>query len=185
MTFFDDLIKKIDDVVDVVDRFVCRDGPNDFIPKYQPASERTKRKIEKIADDISPIIGDIIKKINNFDSTIQNGKDSIDVTKRLSRVLSEEEYRFQLGDHLVVQRSIYTHHGVYIGEGEVIHYADSGVEKVPLQTFSNGAKIFRKSSYKRHSPGTIVYRAYSRLNEDQYNLLTNNCEHFVEWCRSG
>ena len=25
-------------------------------------------------------------------------------------------------------------------------------------------------------------RARSRLGEDRYRLLTNNCEHFCEWC---
>jgi len=27
-----------------------------------------------------------------------------------------------------------------------------------------------------------VRRARSRLGEKRYRLLTNNCEHFVEWC---
>jgi hypothetical protein len=28
----------------------------------------------------------------------------------------------------------------------------------------------------------IIQRARSRLGEHRYKLLSNNCEHFVEWC---
>lgn len=30
-----------------------------------------------------------------------------------------------------------------------------------------------------------MLRALSRLGEEKYHLITNNCEHFVRWCRSG
>ncbi len=31
----------------------------------------------------------------------------------------------------------------------------------------------------------VIRRARSRLGEDSYRLLTNNCEHFCEWCLRG
>ncbi len=31
----------------------------------------------------------------------------------------------------------------------------------------------------------ILQRAHSRLGENRYHLLTNNCEHFAEWSRYG
>lgn len=31
----------------------------------------------------------------------------------------------------------------------------------------------------------VARRARSRLGENRYNLLTNNCEHFCEWCVRG
>jgi hypothetical protein len=31
----------------------------------------------------------------------------------------------------------------------------------------------------------VIYRARSRVGEDCYRLLTNNCEHFCEWCTHG
>jgi lecithin:retinol acyltransferase len=34
-------------------------------------------------------------------------------------------------------------------------------------------------------PEEIVRRARSRLGESDYRLLTNNCEHFCNWCLSG
>jgi hypothetical protein len=36
-----------------------------------------------------------------------------------------------------------------------------------------------------YSPAEIVRRARSRLGENDYRLLTNNCEHFCNWCLSG
>jgi Lecithin retinol acyltransferase len=30
-----------------------------------------------------------------------------------------------------------------------------------------------------------VRRARSRIGEDDYRLLTNNCEHFCNWCLCG
>lgn len=31
----------------------------------------------------------------------------------------------------------------------------------------------------------VVRRARSRLGEDRYHVLKNNCEHFCEWCVRG
>ncbi|NEQ25214.1 MAG: hypothetical protein F6K28_40290, partial [Microcoleus sp. SIO2G3] len=34
-------------------------------------------------------------------------------------------------------------------------------------------------------PDIVIARAESRLGETNYNLLTNNCEHFATWCKTG
>jgi hypothetical protein len=31
----------------------------------------------------------------------------------------------------------------------------------------------------------VVLRARSRLGENRYHIVRNNCEHFCEWCLSG
>ena len=36
-----------------------------------------------------------------------------------------------------------------------------------------------------YSPEETVARAKSLIGEDQYNLITNNCEHFAIWCKTG
>ncbi|MDD2402031.1 MAG: lecithin retinol acyltransferase family protein [Clostridia bacterium] len=38
---------------------------------------------------------------------------------------------------------------------------------------------------KIYSPEETVQRAESRLYEEEYNLFTNNCEHFAIWCKTG
>lgn len=41
-------------------------------------------------------------------------------------------------------------------------------------------------SYADGSPAEIVLeRARSRLDESDYDLLRNNCEHFAVWCKTG
>ena len=39
--------------------------------------------------------------------------------------------------------------------------------------------------YHLYSPEQTVARARSRLGEAKYNMVTNNCEHFVIWCKTG
>ncbi|MEM5733311.1 lecithin retinol acyltransferase family protein [Shewanella algae] len=97
------------------------------------------------------------------------------------------------GDHLVSSRLGYDHHGLYLGGGEVIHYSgfsellDKGsIEITTLENFEQGSK----SSVKNHLVSVYdaderVERAYSKLGEDSYNLIFNNCEHFVNWCFNG
>jgi hypothetical protein len=98
-----------------------------------------------------------------------------------------------LGAHLTTSRRGYDHHGVYVGRGRVVHYSGlSGfwqcgpVEEVPLSRFVNGHPVRLVDHVEsRYSPDEIVRRARSRLGENDYRLLTNNCEHFCNWCLSG
>lgn len=96
------------------------------------------------------------------------------------------EPRFQPGDHLVVSRRLYTHHGVYAGEGWVVHKDFGPVRLESLAAFARAAKIRVCKPRADDFPAkTVLARAVSRLGEDRYDLLFDNCEHFVRWCRSG
>ncbi len=45
----------------------------------------------------------------------------------------------KLGDHLIARRVGYTHHGLYLGDGNVLEYLmNEGVTIVPLSSFANG-----------------------------------------------
>jgi hypothetical protein len=98
-----------------------------------------------------------------------------------------------VGAHLTTSRRGYTHHGVYVGGGRVVHYSGfSGywqcgpVEEVSLSRFSAGRDV-QIVGHPRSlfSPEEIVRRARSRVGENAYRLLTNNCEHFCNWCLDG
>ncbi|CAO4998853.1 LRAT domain-containing protein [Microcystis aeruginosa] len=87
-------------------------------------------------------------------------------------------------------RGVYAHHGIDCGDGSVIHYRKPSeiVERTSLETFARGGKIY----VVRHVevgfsfiPDVVVERALSRLGEQKYNLLFNNCEHFATWCKTG
>lgn len=42
-----------------------------------------------------------------------------------------------------------------------------------------------KKGFKIYSPQETINRALSRIGEDKYSLLLNNCEHFAIWCKTG
>jgi hypothetical protein len=98
-----------------------------------------------------------------------------------------------LGAHLITQRRGYEHHGIYVGGGKVIHYAGFAksahrgpVEEVALEAFAGGhAVAVRPHPFPKFSGEETVLRARSRLGENHYRLLTNNCEHFCAWCLLG
>ncbi|WP_354684163.1 lecithin retinol acyltransferase family protein [Cupriavidus necator] len=98
-----------------------------------------------------------------------------------------------LGAHLVTERHGYVHHGIYAGAGRVIHYAGfarslhaAPVEETSLHAFAAGCGIAVKPEpCARFAGPQAVARARSRLGENAYHLLTNNCEHFCSWCLSG
>lgn len=106
--------------------------------------------------------------------------------------LCAQPERPNIGDHLISARLGYTHHGIYIGSGKVIHYSGlangltltSGViEETTLEDFSNGRGYSVKTYDKPQFTGlVVVQRAKSKLGENQYSVFSNNCEHFCAWC---
>ncbi len=46
-------------------------------------------------------------------------------------------------------------------------------------------QLHRTYGYHLYTPEETVARARSRIGETSYNLLTNNCEHFAIWCKTG
>ena len=97
------------------------------------------------------------------------------------------------GSHLVTPRRGYLHHGIYVGDGKVVHYAGLAcglhrgpVEEVPLDRFAHGRPVWVKShAASNFECQDVIERARSRVGENCYQLLTNNCEHFCEWCLRG
>lgn len=159
---------------------------NQFKEAIQGIRGKDRRKVEGVFDDMHPTCGRIIKKINNFGDTARNAHDS--VIKGLSRNRTNENFCFVIGDHLYSQRTFYTHHGIYVGNGRVIHYLKEKVCETSLEYFSAGSKVFvkaEKDSKSHFSRKEAVKRAYRRLGENQYNLAINNCDSFVRWCRNG
>ncbi len=99
----------------------------------------------------------------------------------------------QAGDHLVASRMGYTHHGLYLGNKEVIHYEGSSlgnltgqITQVSLDEFcqGNGCTV-RDYPIRIYGRKESVQRAYQRLGEAQYDVLLNNCEQLVTWCIMG
>jgi hypothetical protein len=96
------------------------------------------------------------------------------------------------GSRLIVRRRAYFHHGIYMGNGRMIHYAGWSrgtrglVEEVTLDQFTKGHPYrIGRMAPDRCAGEDIVRRARSRLGERRYHLLKNNCEHFCNWCQLG
>lgn len=108
-----------------------------------------------------------------------------------------------LGDHIRVKRlgGLYYHHGIYIGNNAVIHFAppcggeiinwnEAIVREDSLEDFlKNGEIEVRQYSDDElldlYSPSQIVKNAKKCLGFRNYNLLFNNCEHFAYSCTTG
>lgn len=98
-----------------------------------------------------------------------------------------------LGSHLVSPRGGYVHHGIYVGNGFVVHYGGlvrglraGPIEAVSIEQFRQGRPLqvlLESSPY--YSSTEVIQRALSRVGEDRYHVLRNNCEHFCEWCLRG
>jgi Lecithin retinol acyltransferase len=98
-----------------------------------------------------------------------------------------------IGAHIVTRRHGYTHHGIYAGVGKVVHYAGLSrglrrgpVEEISLSRFAAGHPVSIVSGIPPKFEGwEVARRARARIGEDNYRILTNNCEHFCEWCLRG
>ena len=94
-----------------------------------------------------------------------------------------------LGSHLVSPRLCFVHHGIYVGGGRVIHYGGLGhrvlrgpVEEIPLACFTRGRRAWvRAHELPRFPCPDVIRRARSRVGENCYRVLSNNCE----WCLQG
>ncbi len=119
------------------------------------------------------------------------------------------------GDIVYVKRKGYRHFGIYTENEQVIHYykernpllCDGIITETSLTEFMsasdtlyvlNGVGSAAKSDLfdwiiqrifegkiTAFSPEETIRRARSKLGEQGYNLLLNNCEHFAFWCKTG
>lgn len=96
--------------------------------------------------------------------------------------------------------SFYYHYGIYVSDGEVIQF---GLPNDPLKKaeqisvlssnideFLNGgeletASFSREEIKKMRTANEIIQIARSRIGEGGYDILHNNCEHFVNECVFG
>lgn len=108
-----------------------------------------------------------------------------------------------MGDHIRVKRmhGIYTHHGIYVSDNEVIHFTgtddDSIMDSSKNRVISSDLNFFLKGGELEvkeytdeefqdlYAPDQIVTYARSCLGDGDYNVIFNNCEHFANVCTLG
>jgi hypothetical protein len=108
-----------------------------------------------------------------------------------SLVYNDASYGLSIGDHVFVERSVYSHHGIYIGGGDVVEF-DGGISGgsgkirvVDMATFLSGGVLRTKAYEACLPPEAVVELAKSRIGQGDYSLFSNNCEHFATWCKTG
>ena len=93
------------------------------------------------------------------------------------------------GTLVAVRRLGYRHYGICAGSGRVIHYAgllhypNGLIEETSLTHFAHGREL--AVGPEPVCGDAVLHRARSRLGERRYDLFTNNCEHFSNWCQTG
>lgn len=163
----------------------------DLHRKFQETSQAFWSEINEDLGDLTrewhELQNMLLEFTENICDTLENHKDSLDIQRYMSFLLSEQNPP-QVSDHLFSYRIGYTHHGLYVGNNHVIHYENGSVHRDSLENFRRNAEVFilpEEESPLRYSDWEVISRAESRLGEDTYNLIYNNCEHFVRWCRCG
>ena len=91
-------------------------------------------------------------------------------------------------DHLQVprQHGLFNHHGIDLGDGTVAHYLEGReILRSSTDEFSQGQPLSVIEHADASPVRVTLQRAMSRIGEQNYNLLFNNCEHFATWCKTG
>ena len=91
-------------------------------------------------------------------------------------------------DHLQVprQHGLFKHHGIDLGDGTVAHYLEGReILRSSTDDFSQGQPLTVIAHADASPTRVTLQRAMSRIGEQNYNLLFNNCEHFATWCKTG
>ena len=159
-------------------------------PQPYTPSRSERRDTERTVKRFCQPLGTVVEKYNNILDSAGNISEATNPIrilehKQTDKSVDEAKKEFSKGDHIAVLRSGYSHHGIYDGNGGVIEYNDSIVRYTSLHDFACGSNVYKINERAAYSENEIVSRAYSRIDEQDYNVIYNNCENFATWCRCG
>lgn len=99
------------------------------------------------------------------------------------------------GDHLEVNRGGFYHHGIDLGNGEVVHFTgdpfnkfNAEVSREPIADFARrgSPRIVSYSKNVLHPDHACINAMGQWLTKKKgYRLITNNCEHLAAYCKTG
>ncbi len=159
-------------------------NPDDSQPR-QGKSGRGRRRIRTDQIESCTAVECETSETNEIKESLRKLRASLASTQ--SEASESEGWAVEVGDHVVVKYSLYNHHGIYCGDGKVIHLSkESGtVTETTLDEFADGCSLYIQQNEGFDEPEVIVRRARSKRGEQGYCLFTNNCEHFANWCQTG
>lgn len=164
----------------------------------QKVSFENVQELVKNVRNLTRQIGSLINKVK--DKKLQYGDiigvcrgfyDHYGVYVNESRVIHYSAGKGDFGEDAAVREV--TLHEFLDGDGPVFKLVFPPVHRTPTKIVPHGAVAFlgnwddiaRQTNYKLYTPEETVQRAESRLNERDYSLVLNNCEHFAIWCKTG
>lgn len=104
------------------------------------------------------------------------------------------------GDIVRTRVRFYYHYGIYLDDERVIQFGlpdNTGIPNEQIRVLSTDVRTFlgggtietgkpdREERRNMRTPAQIARQAESRLGQTGYNILHNNCEHFVYECAFG
>jgi hypothetical protein len=104
------------------------------------------------------------------------------------------------GDHIITPMVAYSHHGIDLGDGTVVHWTTAAgeakgqeidgskqqeIRQTSLGEFSGSAPVWVREYAHCFDSETVVARALDLVGRRGYDLADNNCEHFASWCKTG
>jgi len=105
------------------------------------------------------------------------------------------------GAQIRVKRPLYYHHGIYVGNNQVIHFGNGDindtkhpelntVHQSSVEEFLDGGllevRVYSKDEKKKLlSTKKIIENAINGLGRKGYDFLKDNCEHFSNECAFG
>jgi hypothetical protein len=105
------------------------------------------------------------------------------------------------GDHIITPMVAYSHHGIDLGDGTVVHWTKPAgepercgmdrdkqvaeIRRASLAEFSGSQPVWVREYAHCFDSETVVARALALVGRRGYDLADNNCEHFACWCKTG
>lgn len=96
---------------------------------------------------------------------------------------------------LAVSGIVYTHYGIDIGDGTVVHarpdrseklFAGGRVMQTSLEEFAGGSSVrIVNQPPATFPPEEVALRALRYVGRNGYSPFIDNCEHFATWCATG
>lgn len=177
------------------------------VTRVLPIGKRQRYEFECKMRNEHELLGGTMGFVNNVIDTCENFISRYgDNTQEMEDNAVNQNYekvkgQLRKGDHIRVKLCLpylsklinvkCYHHGIYDGNGMVYEYKGSStgpnyIRKCDLKSFARGKEIMVDNREEAiYSEDEIVRRAESRLGEQDYNILYNNCENYATWCRCG
>lgn len=111
------------------------------------------------------------------------------------------DYKLRTGTRIFIQQledgfPTFRHYGIDLGDGTVVHFrgklhyvhANAWIQRTDYDAFARDGEICTaKDVNMSFSNDLVAKRALSQVggNFGGYHFLSNNCEHFANWCACG